>query len=66
MEGVRAACHASRNGELDGGVRREVVHAAGRQEVVCVQRSVQDLQEHGDGWGYEGSVVDEELRAVLI
>lgn len=66
MEWVRATRHTSGDGQLDGGVRRKVVDAAGRQEVVRVERSVQDLQQHRDSRRDKRRIVDEELRSVLL
>lgn len=65
VEGVRATCHTAGDGELDSGVRRKVVDAAGRQKLVCVERSIQDLQQHRDSWRNERRIVYEELRSVL-
>ncbi len=65
MEGVRATYYTAGNGQLDSGVGRKVVDTSGRQEVVCVERSVQDLQEHRDGRRDKRCVIDEELRSIL-
>lgn len=65
MEGVRAAPNTARDGQFNSGVGREAVDAAFRQEVVGVERSVQDLQQHGNGRRLESCTIDEELRVVL-
>ena len=68
MEGVRRArgVHRGGEGDLDGRVDRELVDAAGRQEVLGGLGTAQDLEEDGHGGRDEGGVVNGEVVAVEV
>lgn len=51
--------------DLDGGVGRERVDGACREEVLRGLRTAQNLEEYWDGRRRECRVVDEEVGAVL-
>ena len=68
VERVRTTDGQRRDGHLDRGVPRKTIHAAGREQILCLLSTAQDLQENGDVWRLERNAVDVErgLAAVVL
>ena len=66
VEGVGLAGSVGNHGEgdLDSRVGRDGVDAAVGEELRRGERATEDLEQHGDGRGREGLVVDVEIGAV--
>jgi len=58
VDGMRASKGKRGNCELDTLVGCEAVDAARGKEVRGIRRSAQDLEQHWDGGGCEGSTID--------
>ena len=69
MEGMRPSGGSpGRDDDLNDAVRRERVHGAGGEKLLCRPCAAHNLQQHWDSWGYEGSAVhieECELAALL-
>ncbi len=53
---------ATRDGKLNALIRFKAVDTARREKIRSVLRATQDLEQHRNGGGYEGFIIDSELE----
>ena len=68
VERVRATHRQRRDGHFNGRVPRKTINAAGREQILRLLSTAQDLQKNGNGRGLERDTVDVErgLAAVVL
>ncbi len=65
VERVTTTHHTSWHLDLDNLVVGEGIDASSREKILCSPSSVQDLEEHRDGWGFKADTVDREFSSSL-